>query len=102
MGESAMSRLFSLAICGFAAALVALAALASGDDSAQAPRQKIQRDKAARQDKERIPAQRKDPEARGSASTGASVDPAAGGTDLGAKADKEDEEFRKKQGKRAQ
>ena len=95
-----MSRLLSLAVCGLAAALASFAALASGDDSAQAPPQKVERDKAARQDKERIPAQRKDPEARGSASTGASVEPVAGGTDLGVKADKEDEEFRKKEGKR--
>ena len=93
-----MGRLLSLAVCGFAAAL-ALTAQASGDDAQQAAPRKAERDK--RQTKERIPAQRKDPEARGSASTGASVDPAAAGTDLGVKADKEDEEFRKKQGKRA-
>ena len=94
-----MGRLFSLAVCGFAAAIVlALTAQASGDDAQQAAPRKAERDK--RQIKERIPAQRKDPEARGSASTGASVDPAAAGTDLGVKADKEDEEFRKKQGSR--
>jgi hypothetical protein len=94
-----MSRLLSLAVCGFAAVLLAAAAQASGDATQQSIPRKAERDK--RQGKERIPAQRKDPEARGSASTGASVEPAAaGGTDLGAKADKEDEEFRKKQGSR--
>jgi hypothetical protein len=95
-----MSRLLSFAVCGLAAALVGLAALASGDDSAPAPRQKIGPDKAARQERERIPAQRKDPEARASASAGGSVAPSSGGTDIGVKADKEDEEFRKKEGKR--
>jgi len=95
-----MSRLFSLAVCGLAAALVTLTAPGSGEDARQSAPRKAERDK--RQTKEeRIPAQRKDPEARGSASAGASVDPAAaGGTDLGVKADKEDEEFRKKQGSR--
>jgi hypothetical protein len=96
-----MSRRRSFAVFGFAAVLLALTAQASGDDARQPPRQKVERDKAARQDKERIPAQRKDPEERASASTGSSIDPAAGGTDLGVKADKEDEEFRKKEGKRA-
>jgi hypothetical protein len=95
-----MSRLFSLAVCGFAAALLAPAVQASGDDVQQPARPKVERDKAASQGKGKIPAQRKDPEARASASAGSSVDPAAGGTDLGAKADKEDEEFRKKQGSR--
>jgi hypothetical protein len=96
-----MSRLCSFAVCGFTALLLALTAQASGDDARQLPRQKVAGDKP--QGKERIPAQRKDPEQRAaSASAGASIDPAAqGGTDLGAKADKEDEEFRKKQGKRA-
>ena len=98
-----MSRLISIAVCGLVVAVLALPALAAGDDVKQAPRQKVEREKTTRQGKERIPAQRKDPEARGSASAGASVDPAAGGgTDLGVKAEKEDEEFRKKQGKRAQ
>jgi hypothetical protein len=90
-----MSRLVFFAVCSLALAL-ALPAQAAGDDPAQASRQKAERDKA-RQTKEKIPAQRKDPEARESASTGASVAPKAEGTDLGVEAEKEDEEFRKKE-----
>lgn len=96
-----MSRLLSFAVCGFTAALLAPAAQASGDGAQQPPRSKVERDKAASQGKEKIPAQRKDPEARSSAAAGGSVAPGPEGTDLGVKADKEDEEFRKKERKRA-
>lgn len=115
-----MKKVLSLVLCGATAAAFALPALSAGDgagakggvnasieggaslggtgvDSGAGGNSAA--DRPAKPDPRlRVPAQHKDPEERGAASAGSSAeDSARGGTDLGVKADKEDEERRKQE-----
>jgi hypothetical protein len=115
-----MKRLVSLALCGLAAAAFSLPAGSSGIDAGPEGNGKRPGIKPGEPSgRLKIPAQRKDPEdrdsasgesasaggasSRGSASAGSSRGgrstgaSASGGTDLGYEAEKEEEEFRKRE-----